>query len=93
MTTKLTNSFNIPKLVIALLLMLICFPPFARAESSSSGEIFYTEVIAKTITGQVLSSDDGTPLIGVTVVVKGTSTGTITDLNGNLLLRLKKMLF
>jgi len=36
----------------------------------------------KTISGIVTSSDNGEALIGVTVMVKGTSTGTITDING-----------
>ena len=36
----------------------------------------------KTITGKVLSSEDGQPLPGVTVVVKGTTRGTITDWDG-----------
>ncbi len=35
----------------------------------------------RTITGKVI--DDENPLIGATVAVKGTTTGTITDLNGN----------
>ncbi|MTK51982.1 SusC/RagA family TonB-linked outer membrane protein [Paludibacter sp.] len=34
------------------------------------------------ITGTVVSADDGQPVIGATVLVKGTSTGTITDPNG-----------
>jgi TonB-linked outer membrane protein, SusC/RagA family len=34
------------------------------------------------ITGTVVSADDGQPVIGATVLVKGTSTGTITDTNG-----------
>jgi TonB-linked SusC/RagA family outer membrane protein len=35
------------------------------------------------IKGTVTSSDDGQPIPGVQVLVKGTSTGTITDLDGN----------
>lgn len=35
------------------------------------------------VTGKVTSSDDGTPLPGVNVVVKGTSGGTVTDAEGN----------
>ena len=35
------------------------------------------------ITGKVLDASDNSPLIGVNVVVKGTGTGTITDLDGN----------
>lgn len=38
---------------------------------------------AQTITGKVTSGADGTPLPGVSVVVKGTATGTTTDINGS----------
>lgn len=37
----------------------------------------------QTITGKVTSAANGDPLIGVNVIVKGTSTGTITDFDGN----------
>jgi len=37
----------------------------------------------KTITGHVVSAEDGEPVIGATVIVPGTSTGTVTDLDGN----------
>ncbi len=37
----------------------------------------------KTITGVITSSEDDLGLPGVTIVVKGTSRGTITDVNGN----------
>lgn len=36
-----------------------------------------------TVTGIIVSSDDGMPLPGVAVVVKGTTTGTVTDFDGN----------
>ncbi len=36
----------------------------------------------KTVSGTVTSKDDGTTLPGVTVVVKGTTIGTVTDANG-----------
>ena len=35
------------------------------------------------VTGQVVSSDDNQPIPGVNVVIKGTTVGTITDLQGN----------
>lgn len=35
-----------------------------------------------TVNGVVLSADDGEPLIGATVMVKGTSTGVLTDIDG-----------
>lgn len=37
----------------------------------------------KTITGKVISSEDGLGMIGVPVVIKGTVTGTTTDAEGN----------
>ena len=43
-----------------------------------------TEVIAqKIVTGQVTSSEDGLPLPGVNVTIKGTTTGAVTDMQGN----------
>lgn len=38
------------------------------------------------IRGRVTSAEDGSPLPGVNVVIKGTTTGTITDLSGNYVL-------
>ncbi len=36
----------------------------------------------KTVTGTVTGSEDNQPIIGVTVLVKGTTVGVVTDLNG-----------
>src|SRR6056297_2108869 len=38
---------------------------------------------ARQITGTVTAEEDGTPLPGVTVLVKGTTVGTVTDFEGN----------
>lgn len=35
------------------------------------------------VSGQVTSADDGSPMPGINVVVKGTTQGAITDINGN----------
>lgn len=37
---------------------------------------------ARTITGTVRSAADDSPLIGVSILIKGTSTGAITDIDG-----------
>lgn len=37
----------------------------------------------RTVSGTVTSAEDGTPLPGVSVVVKGTTTGAVTDAEGN----------
>src|SRR3569832_1959886 len=39
-------------------------------------------VSAQQISGTVTSSDDGTPIPGVSVIVKGTTSGTTTDADG-----------
>ncbi len=42
-----------------------------------------TTAQVKTVTGTVTSSEDGQPIVGANVLVKGTSIGTITDFDGN----------
>src|SRR5690606_23462609 len=37
----------------------------------------------RTVSGRVTSADDGSPLPGVNVILKGTSNGTATDADGN----------
>ena len=37
----------------------------------------------QTITGTVISEEDGQPVVGASVLVKGTTLGTITDIDGN----------
>lgn len=44
--------------------------------------VFTVKAQNRNITGQVLSSDKSEPLIGVSVIVKGTTTGAATDING-----------
>jgi TonB-linked SusC/RagA family outer membrane protein len=58
------------KLRFLLTTMILCFALAVQAQNA-------------TVTGSVTSSDDGTELIGVNVFAKGTTTGTITDMNGN----------
>ena len=36
----------------------------------------------KTVTGKVLSAEDGEPIIGASVIVTGTTIGTVTDMDG-----------
>ena len=38
---------------------------------------------AQTVTGKVIDSESGESLPGVTILLKGTTTGTFTDVNGN----------
>ena len=50
-------------------------------ESSSSSQPVQAE--KKTVTGQITDEKTNESLVGVTVRIKGTTTGTITDLDGN----------
>ncbi|HET8736928.1 MAG TPA: carboxypeptidase-like regulatory domain-containing protein, partial [Pricia sp.] len=45
--------------------------------------LFGVSISAQTVSGTVIASEDGMPLPGVSVVLKGTSTGTSTDFDGN----------
>lgn len=40
------------------------------------------------ITGNVISGEDQLPIVGATILVKGTTTGSITDINGNFTLNI-----
>ncbi len=45
--------------------------------------IFAVAGFARTVTGTVTSAADGEPLMGVSIMIKGTATGTETDFDGN----------
>jgi TonB-dependent SusC/RagA subfamily outer membrane receptor len=45
--------------------------------------IFALQAQERSINGKVISAEDGSPIPGVTVMVKGTNQGTITDVDGN----------
>lgn len=53
---------------LSLLLFLVSIPGYAQSVQ---------------VSGKVTSADDGTPLAGVTVRVKGSTAGAITNVNGN----------
>ena len=36
----------------------------------------------RSVTGKVTSAEDGSPLPGVNIVIKGSAVGTVTDVNG-----------
>jgi TonB-linked SusC/RagA family outer membrane protein len=56
-----------------LLSALLCFLLFGNMAIAQT----------RTVTGTVISVEDGFPLPGVNVVIKGTTSGTVTDLNGS----------
>ena len=38
---------------------------------------------SRKVTGRVVSKEDGEPIIGASIIAKGTSIGTVTDFDGN----------
>lgn len=50
--------------------------------------LFCFYVQARTVRGRVVSAEDGEPLIGATVRVPNSSTGVMTDMDGNYLLNI-----
>lgn len=57
--------------------------PFAHGEGQ---EILSVEQQVRSISGKVLFEEDGSPVIGATILIKGTTVGTITDTDGNFVL-------
>jgi len=55
-------------LLVAIIALLLC-----------SFQLFSQQVV----TGTVTDAEDGSPLVGATIAVQGTSTGTIADIDGN----------
>lgn len=66
---------------------LILFSPYAEAADNTSyqsvNQHLSEPMQAITVTGKVSTDEDGSGLPGVNVVIKGTTRGTITDINGS----------
>lgn len=61
------SNFSMAKNLLRLIILLL---------------VISAPVVAQTITGRVTASNDGQPLPGVSIVVKGSKVGTITDADG-----------
>lgn len=59
---------------------VLCFPAYLYAETHSVEKLI-PEVVQEKVTGTV--EDAFGPVIGASIIVKGTSNGTITDVDGN----------
>ena len=63
--------------------LLLCMSPhFVMAETNEKTAVTIIQQKSHTVTGTV-TDDTGEALIGVSVKVKGTTVGTITDFDGN----------
>ena len=64
---------------------VLCMPAvfsYANVGGGADGELVQSVMQGRTIKGQILD-ETGEPMIGVSVLVKGTTVGTVTDLDGN----------
>lgn len=57
--------------------------PSLRLIFSAGFALLFFHVSSQTISGKIISADNNDELIGVTVQIKGTTTGTTSDINGN----------
>lgn len=66
-----------------LLCLLVCFLSFGYSglHAHIASESTITEKVMQSISGTVIDSD-GESLIGVNIIIKGTATGTVTDVDG-----------
>ena len=70
--------------VLFLVLTLPVFNQVAIAESGKENAAASVQQQKKrTVTGTITDAADGTPIVGATVMLKGTSTGVTSDLDGN----------
>ena len=87
MTTKLTIILNNSCRAVLLLALLFGFPSLASGEATSINKN-HSEIAAEiTVSGIVTSAEDQEPLIGVNIVVKGTTMGTVSDIDGSYTIR------
>jgi TonB-linked SusC/RagA family outer membrane protein len=71
----------LPRLLVCLVYFV--FGNTIKAESSPLVTKISTNTEVINVTGKVTDQSNGEPLPGVSIIVKGTSIGTITDLDGN----------
>jgi len=88
MKKKIESPFRKLKILVVLPLVAMLFYAFAAPEYQYGNENNSVVPEGKTmnVKGQVLKSD-GTPLHGTSVILRGSAMGTITDQDGNFLLK------
>ena len=92
---RTVNLLNVSKVALSQLLIALLFVSTSSAGTSSIPKTKFTttpraelnNLLAQIkITGKVTDQSTGEALIGVSVKVKGTAAGTVTDVNGNFVL-------
>ena len=89
MKKKIESPFRKLKILVVLPLVAMLFYAFAAPEYQYGNEYnsVAPEVKTMDVKGQVLKSDGTTPLPGTSVILRGSTLGTITDKDGNFLLK------
>ncbi len=87
-----TREMNCLKIAGASLLLLCISPQFAVADGLKQDAVTIMQQQNLKVSG-VVTDEAGEPLIGVSVLVKGTTLGNITDLNGRFSLDVRKGAF
>lgn len=77
-----TNRYALLVRLVCLLLLIVGHQEYTWASKEGAGQ----QPLQKTITGNVKDSQS-MPLPGVSIIIKGTTTGTVTDANGNFSLK------
>ena len=88
---KVKVYLKLNRLLHLLLLFAACSSVYAQQNGSqtialnSNSQNSYESLrpLQKTITGTITSVEDGEPLPGVSILIVGTNTGTISDIDGN----------
>ena len=84
MKPKITSWYwKAPFFPIIMLIGTMEASAFTSSNSASSPISPISQMAEKVVSGTVVSEDDGQPLPGVTILVRGSNTGTVTDLDGN----------
>ena len=74
---------NLWKVSLLAVLLLSSFSYTGLRAETNGATDFAEKPWSAEITGSVTGADDGAPLIGVTILIKGTSSGTVSDYDGN----------
>ena len=84
-------SFGLKKASMLFFLSAVFCIPALAAEDMDSNKAMASQSVqqSRALKGQVVD-ENGEPLIGVTILLKGSTTGAITDINGNFSLNAKQ---
>ena len=82
MVDNFTKNWKGIKFIGLLSFLVLFLPVFSRGDTNFNNNDYAGEKIEQIITGIIKDLDTGEPLIGVNILVKGTSRGTITDFDG-----------